>query len=94
MKVKLQQREKKTNKDREINMLLNMLVTTMSDLIRQIVLYPVTFISFSPTLRSHRVLQQTVETYLSQIPVCGPKCLHRKRQWWVLEDPKYEEPAD
>ena len=45
MKVKLQQREKKTNKQRDINMLLTMLVTTMSDLMRQIVLEPSSFCS-------------------------------------------------
>jgi hypothetical protein len=45
MKIKLQQREKKTNKQRDINMLLNMLVTTMSDLMRQIVLDPMSFVS-------------------------------------------------
>ena len=43
MKVKLQQREKKINKQRDINMLLNMLVTTISDLLRQIVIQPSSF---------------------------------------------------
>ena len=42
-KTRLQQREKKTNKHRDINMLLQMLVNTTSDLLRQIVLNPNTF---------------------------------------------------
>lgn len=43
MKIKLQQREKKTSKQRDINMLLNMLVTTLSDLMRQIMVDPTSF---------------------------------------------------
>jgi hypothetical protein len=43
MKIKLQQREKKTNKQRDINMLLNMLVTTIGDLMRQIIVDPMSF---------------------------------------------------
>lgn len=43
MKTKLQQREKKANKQRDIHMLLTMLVTTMSDLMRQIVVDPSSF---------------------------------------------------
>jgi hypothetical protein len=42
-KIRLQQREKKTNKNREINMMLNMFVTTVSDLLRQAVLCPTFF---------------------------------------------------
>ena len=45
MKIKLQQREKKANKQRDINMLLTMLVTTMSDLMRQTVVDPSSFVS-------------------------------------------------
>lgn len=43
MKVKLQRREKKRNKCREIHMMLTMLVTTISDLLRQAVLQPTSF---------------------------------------------------
>lgn len=40
MKVTLQQREKRVNKHRDINLLLNMFVTTTSDLLRQTVVDP------------------------------------------------------
>jgi len=45
LKIKLQQREKKVNKQRDIHMLLTMLVTTLSDLMRQIVVDPTSFTS-------------------------------------------------
>jgi hypothetical protein len=43
IKVKLQQREKKSNKQRDINNLLQMLTTTIADIMRQIMLQKDTF---------------------------------------------------
>lgn len=52
MKVKLQQREKKVNKTRAINMLLTMLASTMGDLMRQIVLQPEDFYKIVDNIHS------------------------------------------
>ena len=43
MKVKLQQREKKSNKQRDINNMLQMITTTIADIMRQIMLQNDTF---------------------------------------------------
>ena len=45
LKVRLQQREKKQNKLRDINMMLTMFVTTVSDIMRQMIIDPFTMLT-------------------------------------------------